>query len=615
MELTNRPTLLYPQAERDFFYVNKLFVWIHSPKQATTYHQTIILCAPLGHEYTHAHRSFKHLAEYLATQGFYVFRFDYEGTGDSAGTDRDEHRIQTWVDNICTLATEIKLANPQAQLSLIGLRLGATLAALASQKITVDNLILWEPIIKGSSYVRELSAIAKLAANQLNIPADVIESAGFLMTEQTAQDIKAINLTQVPLGTKNAILLIRRDDRQYNNLLSSDLQTDQEKITEVSLPGYADMIEEPQETKVPFVAFEYMIQWLNKNLPAYNSSENTINRLQFNKVKSISFEKSSLSNDILEESAYWYNNNDFLFGINTQLKASQSKTSHSKESQSKKLPTIILLNSGSVHHVGPNRVYVTLARELAKKGFGVFRIDLEGIGDSASAIPNRENHPYQPNAVDNTFSAMTYLKNLGVAETFILAGICSGAHTAFHCALRDSGSELIERVVLINPLTFYWKEGMSLATSTDHTQTFRDKNRYMESIRDGGKWKKLLLGQVSLVNLFRFGISFITLKLKAQLENITELFFENKEPLTQDFNRLIKRKTPIDFIFSSGEPGIDIIKKDAKRSFSHGIATSIFNVVTINNADHTFSKELMRLALLEKIHPIFNRSKCESIKK
>src|SRR5689334_20064244 len=41
---------------------------------------------------------------------------------------------------------------------------------------------------------------------------------------------------------------------------------------------------------------------------------------------------------------------------------------------------VILLNAGVVHRVGPNRLYVTLARRLAQAGLTVLRFDHSGIG-------------------------------------------------------------------------------------------------------------------------------------------------------------------------------------------------------------------------------------------
>ena len=46
-------------------------------------------------------------------------------------------------------------------------------------------------------------------------------------------------------------------------------------------------------------------------------------------------------------------------------------------------PAVIMTNAGTVHRIGPHRLYVDLARELAELGFTVLRMDLSGIGDSA----------------------------------------------------------------------------------------------------------------------------------------------------------------------------------------------------------------------------------------
>ena len=47
-------------------------------------------------------------------------------------------------------------------------------------------------------------------------------------------------------------------------------------------------------------------------------------------------------------------------------------------------PVFVILNSGIIHRVGHHRMYVTLARALARVGYPVLRFDLSGIGDSES---------------------------------------------------------------------------------------------------------------------------------------------------------------------------------------------------------------------------------------
>ncbi len=102
-------------------------------------------------------------------------------------------------------------------------------------------------------------------------------------------------------------------------------------------------------------------------------------------------------------------------------------------------PAFVLSNSGVVHRVGPNRIYVKIARELASLGHLVLRFDLSGIGDSKARL---DNIPYPRSAVAETREAMDYLATSFGVQQFIVAGICSGAGIALqtaHCDARVCG--------------------------------------------------------------------------------------------------------------------------------------------------------------------------------
>ena len=49
----------------------------------------MVVCPPLGPEYFNSYRSLRHLADRLAENGVSALRFDYDGTGNSAGQDED----------------------------------------------------------------------------------------------------------------------------------------------------------------------------------------------------------------------------------------------------------------------------------------------------------------------------------------------------------------------------------------------------------------------------------------------------------------------------------------------------------------------------------------------
>lgn len=98
----------------------------------------------------------------------------------------------------------------------------------------------------------------------------------------------------------------------------------------------------------------------------------------------------------------------------------------------------VFLNAGLIHHVGPNRIYVRLARQLANKGFFSLRFDISGIGDSEA---RSDGVPYFQSRVSETKEVFDYLEQRKGVERFVLLGLCSGADHAFLSALDD------ERVV------------------------------------------------------------------------------------------------------------------------------------------------------------------------
>ncbi len=109
-----------------------------------------------------------------------------------------------------------------------------------------------------------------------------------------------------------------------------------------------------------------------------------------------------------------------------------------------KLPAFLLLNAGSVHHVGPNRLYVKIARHLASLGFVALRFDFAGIGDSPR---RRDRLPFGESAVRQTQEAMHHLTAKRGIERFVLMGLCSGAVFSYRMATIDPR---VTGAVLIN---------------------------------------------------------------------------------------------------------------------------------------------------------------------
>jgi dienelactone hydrolase len=107
-------------------------------------------------------------------------------------------------------------------------------------------------------------------------------------------------------------------------------------------------------------------------------------------------------------------------------------------------PAVVLLNAGIVHRVGPNRLHVRIARELARHGFASLRFDLSGIGDSLSRTDGLS---LRAAALADIREAMDFVAAELQVSSFILIGLCSGADLAFRAAMADGrvvGAVLID---------------------------------------------------------------------------------------------------------------------------------------------------------------------------
>jgi pimeloyl-ACP methyl ester carboxylesterase len=114
------------------------------------------------------------------------------------------------------------------------------------------------------------------------------------------------------------------------------------------------------------------------------------------------------------------------------------------EIESRDAPTVVLLNAGLVHRVGPNRLNVDIARQLAAKGFKCARFDMSGIGDSDRPDEGR---PFAEQSLADVGQVLDDLSEQLGARSFMLIGLCTGAYNALAAAEADqrvSGCVLID---------------------------------------------------------------------------------------------------------------------------------------------------------------------------
>ncbi|TBR36143.1 MULTISPECIES: alpha/beta fold hydrolase [Dyella] len=117
-----------------------------------------LLCPPLGQDYIRCHRLYRQLAHALAEEGFAVLRFDYFGTGDSAGSS-DEVDWERCIDDTITAAAELRMRSGVKSVVAFGARLGGSLALAAAPDAGFADVVAWDPVIDGPAYVEELDEL------------------------------------------------------------------------------------------------------------------------------------------------------------------------------------------------------------------------------------------------------------------------------------------------------------------------------------------------------------------------------------------------------------------------------------------------------------------------
>lgn len=144
--------------ETPFFFAGpggSLFGVLHEPAVRGT-EPPFVFCHAFGEEKLWAHRVFVALARELAGRGRPVLRFDVAGHGDSDG-DVERTSLQSHLADIHAAIDMVKARLGVPSVSLLGLRLGATEAALvADARADVVELVLWQPITDGAKYMQEL---------------------------------------------------------------------------------------------------------------------------------------------------------------------------------------------------------------------------------------------------------------------------------------------------------------------------------------------------------------------------------------------------------------------------------------------------------------------------
>lgn len=204
--------LFFGSSERRLFGVH------HRATAGSGGRHAVLLCYPGVQEYNAAHWVFRRLAGMLERAGHDVLRFDYYATGDSEG-DGNQGDLDVWTENIVEAAAELRELSDARSVSVVGMRLGAALALKAcTQSLEVRSLVLWEPVVTGTSYLSELDELHRrrnlwlLHGERLALPQD--ELVGYAFPSELRAELARLDMRNLPKPRAERVVIVAEQERE-----------------------------------------------------------------------------------------------------------------------------------------------------------------------------------------------------------------------------------------------------------------------------------------------------------------------------------------------------------------------------------------------------------------
>jgi alpha-beta hydrolase superfamily lysophospholipase len=560
----------------------------------------LVICKPFGFEAMSAHLSVRAFAEAAAELGIPALRFDYVGTGDSEDLAPGADQFEAWTQDVIAAVQELQRRTGVERVCLLGIRLGALMAAAAAARIPqVCALIAVAPVISGRRYLRELrtfelaaaqtqSALGPAAAQTQSRETELagpghMEVSGFFLHAKTMTALQQIDLLTLPPPPLSDALVIDRVDLPGAKAWREVLSSAGIRTHYVALPGFVEMImRAPNLTVVPDAMIAVARDWLAQIRGPRSSAMPEINRPSgMGTAAYTPMLHLRGAPAMLDEQPVVLRSGPLLFGIVTHPAVGEVRRRG-----------VILLNSGGDHHIGPRRFHVSLAREWAKGGYVVMRMDLSGLGDSAAQPGRPRNELFPIGAVDDIRVAVDYMRNRYGLREITLAGMCSGASHAVRAGMEGVR---VERVLAINPLVFFWQDGLDV-NDVQPWEVVHKPGAYLGQIRSLKAWRRLLFGDVSVWRVAQIYLHRPLMALRSHLRNIARgMHIPLKNDLGLQLRSLKDRGVRVVFVFSRGDAGMRLLQLQSGLSAKD--LAKRYCIRTIDGADHEFTRSAARAAL------------------
>ncbi len=362
-----------------------------------------------------------------------MLRFDYDGTGQSAGDMSDGERLRAWLDSVHEAVGVVRDAGAP-WICLVGVRFGATLAAAAASEAGgVDALVLWDPFVSGRAFLREQSAVKLGVLPQLSEKVTGLAVPGYVFTPETVAELEDLEIASASeFRTEKVLVLLdpaRRRPKRLAELLEAPAVEWQEYRGESDLfdTGRLDYV-------LPRPLLDQLAAWIAEacdgepvELPWWEPGASTA-------VVGHCADGRPVTEELVTLGPAQ------LFGVSCAAPAAGTDGGSTHA-------TVLFLSIAAESSIGPARQWVDYSRKLAAEGICSVRFDLSGIGESPARPGQPERPLYAAEALDDIADA-AHAVSARDGRDVVLVGVCSGAYAALEAATRV----LPRGVVAVNPI-------------------------------------------------------------------------------------------------------------------------------------------------------------------
>jgi dienelactone hydrolase len=401
----------------------------------------VLMLAPVGYEWWSSHRTLRTVAERLAASGHAVLRFDYAGTGDSAGSGRDGGQLAGWSASIGAAADELRSLGC-TQLTLLGSRFGGLLALREGAALKADAIVTWAAPPSGKRFAREL----RMFSDPVPTEEGAVTAAGWLFSAGDIAELSTLDPKGLEAPPAPRVVMVGSSAEPLAERLRELGAT-----VEIAEPeGGETALETPTEDAT--VPEEVVAALVDAVGPGDEDGSGTPKEIP---EATIEWDGGEVRERVVRLAAKG------LVGV---LTTPIDGPGHA---------VVVWLNSGSEPHIGPGRAWVEYSRALALRGQAALRLDFSGWGESPD-LDRAPGRPYDDHGIEDSIAAVDALEDLGY-ERIVLAGLCSGAWIALRAILERP----VAGVVALNP-QIYWKPGDPVSARVKEGREMRTPTRERE---------------------------------------------------------------------------------------------------------------------------------------